>query len=114
MNHAVLVLPIKHPPLNCFAREELMRLNRSLILATFAGLVYQIAVVAQTPHQHTHEMGEKLGRVNFATSCNKAAQQQFNRAVALLHSFWYDEAEKAFIQVTRTDPNAAWAIGALP
>jgi len=52
-------------------------------------------------------MGEKLGRVNFATSCNKAAQQQFNRAVALLHSFWYDEAEKSFNEVTKTDPKCA-------
>lgn len=55
-------------------------------------------------HQHKHEMGEKLGRVNFSVSCNKAAQQQFTRAVALLHSFWYDEAAKGFLEATKSDP----------
>jgi len=58
-------------------------------------------------------MGEKLGRVNFTVSCNKAAQQQFNRATALLHSFWYAEAEKGFLEVTKTDPKCGmgyWGI----
>jgi tetratricopeptide (TPR) repeat protein len=58
-------------------------------------------------------MGEKLGRVNFTVSCNSASQQQFNRAAALLHSFWYEEAEKAFVQVTKTDPKCGmgyWGI----
>lgn len=81
-----------------------MKLTRSLILATLAALVCQVVATAQESHQHKHEMGEKLGRVKFAVSCNKAAQQQFNRATALLHSFWYDEAEKGFIEVTKTDP----------
>jgi len=46
-------------------------------------------------------------------SCNRAAQQQFNRAVALLHSFWYEEAEKGFVEVTKTDPKCGmgyWGI----
>src|SRR5215472_8044762 len=46
----------------------------------------------------------KLGQVDFRTSCSPAAQEQFNRAVATLHSFWYDEAVKAFTSVTETDP----------
>jgi tetratricopeptide (TPR) repeat protein len=46
---------------------------------------------------------EQLGDVRFATSCSPSAQQQFNRAVAILHSFWYDEAVKAFTAVTETD-----------
>jgi len=64
---------------------------------------------AQEPEQHKHEMGEKLGRVNFTVSCNNAAQPQFNRAVALLHSFWYEKAEKAFVDVTKTDPKCGMA-----
>jgi len=58
-------------------------------------------------------MSEKLGRVNFTVSCNRAAQQQFNRAVALLHSFWYEEAEKGFVEVTKADPKCGmgyWGI----
>jgi hypothetical protein len=34
----------------------------------------------------------QLGQVDFPVSCAPAAQQQFNRAVAILHSFWYEEA----------------------
>ena len=54
-------------------------------------------------------MGEKLGRVNFAVSCNAAAQRQFNRAVALLHSFWYDEAARGFGDVAKSDPKCGMA-----
>nr|MBA3572008.1 hypothetical protein [Pyrinomonadaceae bacterium] len=56
---------------------------------------------------------EKLGRVNFAVSCNAQAQRQFNRAVAWLHSFEYEEAEKVFTEVTVTDPRCGmgyWGI----
>jgi tetratricopeptide (TPR) repeat protein len=67
-----------------------------LCRAAFAG--------AQEPHQHQHEPTEQLGRVNFKVSCSPEAQQQFNRAVAWLHSFEYEEAEKAFTEVTATDP----------
>jgi hypothetical protein len=49
----------------------------------------------------------KLGQVDFRTSCSPAAQEQFNRAVATLHSFWYDEAVKGFTSVTETDPGCA-------
>jgi tetratricopeptide (TPR) repeat protein len=58
---------------------------------------------AQEPHTHQHDRSE-LGLVNFIVSCNPQAQKQFNRAVAWLHSFEYEEAEKAFTEVTVTDP----------
>lgn len=55
----------------------------------------------------------KVGDVNFPVSCNAEAQRQFTRAVALLHSFWYEEAGKAFVGVTEADPGCAmgyWGI----
>lgn len=58
---------------------------------------------AQEGHQHRHDPPEKLGQVNFHISCNPQARRQFNRAVAWLHSFEYEEAEKAFGEVTVTD-----------
>ena len=58
---------------------------------------------------HRHEQSEKLGRVNFTISCTPAAQKQFNRAVAWLHSFEYEEAEKAFSEVAATDPRCGMA-----
>src|SRR3989441_260987 len=51
--------------------------------------------------------GDKLGTVVFPVSCSPAAGQQFPRAVAMLHSFWYEEAVKAFTEVTVTDPSCA-------
>ena len=50
---------------------------------------------------------EKLGKVQFPVSCSGEAQRQFDRAVALLHSFWFDAASKAFASVTQTDPSCA-------
>jgi hypothetical protein len=57
---------------------------------------------------------EKLGEVNFPVSCNAAAQKEFNRAMALFHSFWFDPAKKSFAKVLEHDPSAAWRTGALP
>ena len=47
---------------------------------------------------------EKVGQVHFPVSCSPAAQQEFDRAVALLHSFWFDASAKAFAAVTQMDP----------
>src|SRR5687768_18421636 len=59
---------------------------------------------AQEMHPHKHDASEKLGVVHFEISCKPQAQKQFNQAVAWLHSFEYEEAEKAFTEVTVTDP----------
>ncbi len=53
--------------------------------------------------------GDQLGTVHFATSCNAEVQQSFDRAVALLHSFWYGAAVKAFTEVGNRDSACAMA-----
>ena len=53
--------------------------------------------------------GEKLGEVHFPISCNSDAQKRFDRAVAILHSMWYEEAVKAFTGVAEADPACAMA-----
>ena len=53
--------------------------------------------------------GEKLGEVRFPISCNSDAQKRFDRAVAILHSMWYEEAVKAFTGVAAADPACAMA-----
>jgi tetratricopeptide (TPR) repeat protein len=58
-------------------------------------------------YQHAAGSGEKLGHVKFPVSCNDAAQKEFERGVAMLHSFWYEEAEKTFTAVTQADPTCA-------
>jgi hypothetical protein len=47
---------------------------------------------------------ERLGKVHFDTSCSAAAQPQFDRAVALLHSFWFQNAIKGFAAAAQADP----------
>jgi hypothetical protein len=63
---------------------------------------------AQEAHQHQHG-AEELGSVSFPISCSVAAQKQFNRAAAWLHSFGYEEADKAFEAVTVVDPKCGMA-----
>ncbi len=59
--------------------------------------------------EHQHGVGEKLGEVHFATSCNEPAQIDINRAVALLHSFQFSRAIEGFNAVLREDPTCAIA-----
>jgi tetratricopeptide (TPR) repeat protein len=64
---------------------------------------------AQEMHPHTHDRSEKLGQVNFTVSCSASSQKQFNRATALLHSFWYEQAENAFTAISSDEPSCAMA-----
>jgi hypothetical protein len=71
-----------------------------------------LLLLAHGPIASAHD-GEKLGRVHFPVSCAPAVQGDFERAVAILHSFWYEEALKAFTAITTTDPGCAmgyWGI----
>jgi hypothetical protein len=52
---------------------------------------------------------EQLGDVSFQTSCSPAVESSFNRAVALLHSFQYQDAEEGFKAVAQRDPQCAIA-----
>jgi tetratricopeptide (TPR) repeat protein len=58
---------------------------------------------------HDHASPENLGKVNFSTSCSSAAQPQFNRAVALMHSFQFARAIEAFNVILASDPSCAIA-----
>jgi hypothetical protein len=80
-----------------------------LVLPVFLMTALCVSVRAQDQHQHDHGAHEELGQVNFRVSCNAAAQKQFNRADALLHSFGYALAEKAFSEVLTTDPDCVMA-----
>src|ERR671910_608069 len=70
-------------------------------------------VFAQTQPQHDHAIagGDQVGgdSVSFVTSCAPALRQDFNRAVALLHSFWFAQAIAAFEGVAAKDPSCAIA-----
>ena len=74
-------------------------------------LTIAIALLTTLPAQdHSHGTPtERLGTVNFQTSCSAAAQPTFNRAVALLHSFEFSRAVDAFNATLQTDPSCAMA-----
>jgi len=52
---------------------------------------------------------ERLGRVTFQTSCSPTVRPQFDRAMALLHSFWFAAAIDAFKGVLAQDPTCGMA-----
>jgi hypothetical protein len=61
-------------------------------------------------HMHHEDLtATQLGTVSFPVSCTKDVQKPFERGVALLHSFWYEEAEKEFQQIAAQDPNCVMA-----
>ena len=61
-------------------------------------------------HHHHEDLTEtQLGTVHFPISCAASVQKPFARGVALLHSFWYEEAEKEFLDIAKDDPNCAMA-----
>ncbi|HEY2683591.1 MAG TPA: tetratricopeptide repeat protein [Steroidobacteraceae bacterium] len=52
---------------------------------------------------------ERLGTVDFQVSCASAVRSSFNRGVALLHDFWYEEARRQFETIEKSDPSCAMA-----
>ena len=69
-----------------------------------------LASYALCDEGHHHALtDEEVGLVHFSTSCSEAVAGSFNRAVALLHSFQYEDARKAFVEVSKQDPQCAMA-----
>ena len=86
-----------------------MTLRTLLTGLTLLMLLSDAAVTAQAATTDV----DQIGQVHFPTSCSAEAQVHFDRAVALLHSFWFPEAIKAFHTVLETDPSCAmgyWGI----
>jgi hypothetical protein len=64
---------------------------------------------AQHDHPESGVPPERLGTVHFPTSCDSAVQADFDRSVALLHSFWFSAAIESFHDVASQDPGCAMA-----
>jgi hypothetical protein len=85
--------------------------NRTRLLAVALALTPAWALAHE--HDHDHAAPEKFGRVHFPTSCSREARPAFERAVAMLHSFAYVPAAKAFEDVSAKDPGcgiAQWGV----
>jgi tetratricopeptide (TPR) repeat protein len=77
-------------------------------------LVLLVTTAVYGQEAHHHDGGDRLGDVHFATSCARATTKDFDRAVALLHSFEFGKAIAGFQTVLKVDPActiAYWGIG---
>ena len=72
-------------------------------------LALSFSALADEGHHHEEMTAEQLGTVHFPVSCAASVQKPFERGIALLHSFWYEEATKQFEQVAKDDPQCAMA-----
>src|SRR5438477_175277 len=80
------------------------------IFALVLGLMLVFSTTAASARDdEAKARGEKLGRVLFKTSCSPEAQKQFERALAMLHSFFFPETIKTFSSIPETDPSCAIA-----
>ena len=75
-----------------------MTAMRILLILVFT-MAWPLPVLAQ----------DKLGKVTFPTSCDPAVQAQFERGVAMLHSYWFTEGRKVFDAAIQRDPKCAMA-----
>ncbi len=85
-----------------------MRFRKACLSTVMALVVVASALADEHQHSHFGNM-ERLGRVHFPISCTPAAQKQFDVALAMLYSFWFEESGKAFAAVADTDPHCAMA-----
>ena len=86
-----------------------MRVRAALLFTfLFVAVFISRSSVAQENHQHTLTE-EEVGSVKFSTSCSRAVENNFNRAVALLHSFQYEQVQHAFEDIAKQDPTCAMA-----
>jgi hypothetical protein len=84
---------------------SVFRLRQTLLVAAFV-------LCAQLPGYlipQSQPASDRLGTVSFPTSCAPAVQKDFERAVAMLHSFTYSRAQDAFRAVADKDPRCAMA-----
>src|SRR6266513_2574394 len=94
-----------------------MNRNLHMSLRTFIGSAVFLAVLivrftaldAETAAAPEPGDLRAAGTVDFPVSCTPAARPEFVRGVALLHSFFYEEARRIFTDVAAKDPTCAMA-----
>src|SRR5213594_1980375 len=84
---------------------------RSLRLVFLVGLASSFLALNHVKAATAPEPGDLrgVGKVAFPITCAPEAQSDFARGVALLHSFFYEEARRVFTSVAERDPKCAMA-----
>src|SRR5262245_38403007 len=81
-----------------------LAMNRQLRRSLFA-----VGLVTTLTGSAIGQQDERLGNVTFATSCDPKVQAEFDRGVAMLHSYWFLIARRTFEGILQQDPNCAMA-----
>jgi tetratricopeptide (TPR) repeat protein len=84
-------------------------MSRCLAVLVLAMCTVGAAAPQQTATAHDPSHQQELGTVNFLNSCSPAVQAEFQRGVAMLHSYWFGYAGKTFRAVLDKDPGCAMA-----
>jgi tetratricopeptide (TPR) repeat protein len=83
-------------------------MTKYVSLLSLASVLLSCPLLAQEEHHHTQPLG-RIGQVSFPITCDQSVQKEFDRGLALLHSFWCEEAQKSFKEVLDQDPHCAIA-----
>jgi tetratricopeptide (TPR) repeat protein len=84
-----------------------MKSTACLLVLFLSASIYSLA--DDEGHHHEDMTEAQVGTVQFPSSCAASVQKPIERGVAMLHSFWYEEAEKQFQQIEKDDPQCAIA-----
>jgi len=84
-------------------------MNICVFLLSFFMCASTFAAADDEGHHHEELTEAQVGIVHFPSSCSAAEQKPVERGVAMLHSFWYEEAEKQFQQIEKDDSKCAIA-----
>src|SRR5947207_16003308 len=86
------------------------------LLSTLAASLFAVSVAAHEDDSAGRGT-QKIGKVNFPTSCSAQVQPKVQRAVAMLPSFWWPEGARAFQEIAAEDPAcaaiAAWGFASI-
>jgi hypothetical protein len=83
--------------------------HRSFVMTSKHLIIVVSLVTAAVTGSAWSQQDEKLGKVSFSTSCDPKVQADFERGVAMLHSYWFQYARRTFEGVLQQDPNCAMA-----
>jgi hypothetical protein len=72
-------------------------------------LIIVAGITAALSYSAFGQQDEKLGKLSFPTSCDPKVQAEFERGVAMIHSYWFLIARRTFEGVLRQDPSCAIA-----
>jgi tetratricopeptide (TPR) repeat protein len=82
---------------------------KTLVIRVLLALSLSVPLAARAAESPILGDLSKVGTLEFPTSCSPKAQPEFLRGVALLHSFFYEEARRVFTTAAGLDPSCAMA-----